>query len=684
VTDDALTPREVAELLGVTVRTVQRWIGDGRLPAERVGGRMRVSRSSLGRVSSRAKAMPGDGAVGMRLRSVLVANRGEIAVRVARTAARLGMRTIGVHEAADRPPDGFDLVVPVASYLDDSGIIDAARRTGAEAIHPGYGFLAENPGFADAVADAGLVWVGPPARAIAAMGDKAAARRRAASAGVPVLAGYDGQAQDGATLADAARQIGLPLLVKPAAGGGGKGMHVVRDASGLANALDAARREAARAFGDDRLILERLLDRPRHVEIQVLFDRHVAGVHLGERDCSAQRRHQKIVEETPGPAVDDDLRQRMGAAALAVAAAVGYQGAGTVEFLLDDAGGFHFLEMNTRLQVEHPVTEAVTGRDLVADQLRIAAGEALGIEQSQIQFAGHAIEARLYAEDPAAGFLPATGRVVELRWPAGVRIDTGIRQGDDVSDRYDPLLAKLIVHAPDRGAALAAMAQALAETRVLGVRTNLAYLRSLLQQPAMRDGEMRTDTIDGLPPPDATEPDDADWTVAAAGASSGGLLPGDVWGGGWRANARAAVRLRHDEDERRVELGPVVADPERVAVDPQTGVVHVDVGGQSLEFAVAGAPTVDEAVRHAAAHTEGHASLLAPMPGRVVAVRASAGAVVEAHATVVVIEAMKMEHAVTTPIAGVVGNLAVHEGDQVQRGDLLAEVDASPDLESRP
>jgi len=689
VIDDALTPRQVADLLGVTVRTVQRWISDGRLPAERVGGRMRVSRSSLARVSSgsRSPGSPpsaGAAATGMPLRSVLVANRGEIAVRVARTAGRLGLRTIGVHEPGDRPPDGFDLVVPVASYLDAAGIIDAARRTGAEAVHPGYGFLAENAAFADAVAEAGLTWIGPPADAIAAMGDKAAARRRAAAAGVPVLAGYDGEDQDDATLSGEARRIGLPLLVKPSAGGGGKGMHVVRDASGLADALAAARREAARAFGDDRLILERLLDGPRHVEVQILFDRHAAGVHLGERDCSAQRRHQKIVEETPGPAVGDDLRQRMGAAALTVAAAVGYEGAGTVEFLLDDAGGFHFLEMNTRLQVEHPVTEVVTGRDLVADQLRIAAGEALGIEQSLLRLTGHAIEARLYAEDPAAGFLPATGRVVRLDWPAAVRVDTGIRQGDDVTDRYDPLLAKLIVHAPDRSAALAAMGQALTETRVLGVRTNLAYLRWLLEQPAMRNGEMRTDTIDGLPLPDSPAPDDEDWAVAAAGAAAGGLLPSDVWGGGWRANARAAIRLRHEREERRVELGVAAAGPERVAVDTQAGAVHVDVGGQSLEFDVAEAPTVDEAVRHAAAHTDGHASLLAPMPGRVVALRAAAGASVDAHATVVVIEAMKMEHAVTTPIAGVIGKLAVQEGDQVQRGDLLAEVIGSPDLESPP
>jgi acetyl-CoA/propionyl-CoA carboxylase biotin carboxyl carrier protein len=367
-----------------------------------------------------------------------------------------------------------------------------------------------------------------------------------------------------------------------------------------------------------------------------------------------------------------------------VAAAVGYEGAGTVEFLLDDAGGFHFLEMNTRLQVEHPVTEAVTGRDLVADQLRIAAGEPLDVEQAQVRIAGHAIEARLYAEDPAAGFLPATGRVIGLRWPAGVRVDTGIREGDRVMDRYDPLLAKLIVHGSDRSAALTALRHALGETTILGVRTNLGYLRWLIDEPAMRDGEMRTDTIDRMAPPALPAPDDRAWSAAAAAAASGGLLAGDVWGGGWRANAPSAVRLRHEQEERRVELGGSAPDLDHVAVDAPARTVHVEVDGQSLEFAIAGAPTVDEAVRHAATHAEGHAALLAPMPGRVVAVRAAAGASVAAHTTVVVIEAMKMEHAVTTPIAGVVGNVVVREGDQVQRGDLLAEVVASADLESAP
>jgi excisionase family DNA binding protein len=680
VTDDAMTPRQVAEQLGVTVRTVQRWISDGRLPAARVGGRMRVSRSSLAAVAeggmtaggTTAPARHANGRV-RHLTAVLIANRGEIAVRVARTVRALGLRAIGIHAADDRPPEGMDLVLAVPGYLDADAILDAARQAGADALHPGYGFLAENPGFAEAVGQAGLAWVGPPPAAIAAMGDKGAARRTAAEHGVPVLPGYDGIDQDDARLETEAERLGYPLLVKPSAGGGGKGMRVVREASALGEALDAARREAARAFGDDRLILERLLDGPRHVEVQVLFDEEGSGVHLGERDCSAQRRNQKIVEESPGPSVDAGLRARLGTAALTVAAAAGYVGAGTVEFLLGKDGRFWFLEMNTRLQVEHPVTEALTGRDLVADQLRIAAGEQLGLAQEQVSLSGHAMEARLYAEDPESGFLPATGHIVRLRWPAGMRVDTGLREGDEVTDRYDPLLAKLIAHAPTRDEALARLRAALGQTRVLGVRTNLRFLRWLLDHPAMRDGEVRTDTIDSLQLPDPPRADDGTWRAAASAA--GELLPSGAWGHGWRANASRIVRLRHGEEERSM---PVEAAPttNSVAVDLPSATIHVDVEGQSLEFAIAAPPTVDEAVRHAAAHLGGRAALTAPMPGRVIAVRTTVGASVSAHATVLVIEAMKMEHAVVTPLAGRVTQLHVREGQQVRRGDLLAEVSA--------
>jgi acetyl-CoA/propionyl-CoA carboxylase, biotin carboxylase, biotin carboxyl carrier protein len=673
MSDDALTPRQVADELGVTIRTVQRWVAHGRLAGRRVGGRLRIPRSALAGMGPMASQPPARAGI----RRLLIANRGEIAARVARTANRLGMTVIGLREPDDAAPMGADLVLPVASYLDGDAILAAARQAEADAIHPGYGFLAENPGFAAAVAEAGFTWVGPPASAIAAMGDKAAARRVASGHGVPVLPGSDGDHQDDASLAAEAKRIGLPLLVKPSAGGGGKGMRVVRRLEDLTDALEAARREAARAFGDERLILERLLDGPRHVEIQVLFDAHGTGVHLGERDCSAQRRNQKIVEEAPGPAVTDTLRRQMGQAALAVAAAVGYEGAGTVEFLLANNGDFFFLEMNTRLQVEHPVTEAITGRDLVADQLRLAAGEPLGLEQAAIGLAGHAVEARLYAEDPEGGFLPAAGTIRHLRWPDGVRIDTGVDAGSEVTDRYDPMLAKVVAHAPTRNAALQRLREALAETELLGVRTNLRFLRWLLDQPVVADGQVRTDTVESLLLPDLPIPEDEHWRAAAEAACAAGLLPGGAWGGGWRSNAPPIVRLRHGDEERTV--APAVYEetlPVPVAVDPEDGTIHVDVEGQSVELHLARPPSVEEAIRHAAAHGEGTAALVAPMPGRVIAVRAGEGDRVEAHAPLVVIEAMKMEHAVVSPMAGTVIRLAVAPGQQVQRGELLAEVSA--------
>jgi acetyl-CoA/propionyl-CoA carboxylase biotin carboxyl carrier protein len=662
--DETLTPRQVAEELGVTVRTVQRWVADGRLPATRVGGRVRVSRSSLGSV---AAAQPARAA---GIRALLIANRGEIVQRIVRTARALGIRTIGVHNADERPPEGVDMAVPIRDYLDADVLIAAARAAGADAVHPGYGFLAENPGFADAVVRAGMAWVGPPGSAIAAMGDKAAARRTAVEHGVPVVPGYDGDAQDDAALAAAAAEIGYPVLIKPSAGGGGKGMRTVREAGEISDHLNSARREASRAFGDDRLILERLLEGARHVEVQVLFDAHGNGVHLGERDCSAQRRNQKIVEESPGPSVTSALRDRLGAAALEVAAAVGYVSAGTVEFLVTDDGEFFFGEMNTRLQVEHPVTEAVTGRDIVGDQLRISSGEPLGFGQGDVRWSGHAIEARLYAEDPDAGFLPATGRLLRIRWPGGVRVETGVREGDLVSDRYDPLLAKLIAHGPTRSEALTGLRAALDETLVLGVRSNLRFLRWLLDQPVMRDGKVRIDTLAHLTMPSAPELSDAAWSAAASALAEAG--PHDSWGGGWRGAAPASVRVQYGDEERRIELG----EPPAAEVAVEDGVAYVDVEGQSLELSLAAPPSVEEAVRHAAAHAGGMAALTAPMPGRVIAVRAAEGASVQAHQPLVVIEAMKMEHAVVTPMAGTVTSVAVKVGQQVQRGDLLAEVSA--------
>ena len=666
--DQELTPREVAAELGVTVRTVQRWIADGRLEARRIGSRVRVSRSSLGSVADEAleqRTAP--------IGQLLVANRGEIATRIARTARRMGIRVVGVHAVDERPPDGMDDAVAIGSYLDQDELIEVARRIGAAAVHPGYGFLAENPQFAGRVIDAGLAWVGPPPDAIAAMGDKAAARRRAAEAGLPVIPGYDGEAQDDRALEAEARRIGYPLLVKPSGGGGGKGMRLVHGDAELPEALASARREAQRSFDDDGLILERYLPGARHVEVQVLFDSHGNGTHLGERDCSAQRRNQKVVEEAPAPSVTAELRGALARTALAVAGSVGYVGAGTVEMLVTDAGAHYFLEMNTRLQVEHPVTEEVAGRDLVEDQLRIAGGATL----DELNLArpprmrGHAFEARVYAEDPESGFLPATGRLARVAWPQGIRVDTGIREGDLVSDRYDPMLAKLIAHGATRHEALDRLRDALARTTVLGVRTNIRFLRWLLDQPAMRDGEIRTDTIAGLvlpPPPTAR---DRDWGAAAA------LLgeADDPWADGWRLNAPAVRRMRHGEEERSVRVDPEAPLGESVRVGD---VVHVDVDGQSMEFAMALPPTVDDAVRHAAtAAGEGSAALAAPMPGRVVAVRAAAGAQVTAQQVVVVIEAMKMEHAVVAPIDGILATLYTTEGQQVQRGDVLGEIEAA-------
>jgi excisionase family DNA binding protein len=671
VADDDLTPRDVAAELGVTVRTVQRWIADGRLEGRRVGSRVRVSRSSLRSVADSASDAPRK-----PFGSLLVANRGEVAVRIARTARRMGIRVIGVHAADDRPAEGLDDAISIGSYLDIDELMAAARSSGADAIHPGYGFLAENPEFARAVTGAGLVWIGPPADAIAAMGDKAAALRGAAAHGIPVIPGYAGDAQDDATLAAQAAHIGYPLLVKPAAGGGGKGMRLVRRPSELPEALASARREAERSFGDDRLVLERYLEGARHIEVQVLFDEAGSGIHLWERDCSAQRRNQKIVEEAPAPSASDALRARLVGTALDVARSVGYVGAGTVEMLVTDLGEHFFLEMNTRLQVEHPVTEAITGRDLVEDQLRIAAGarlEGIGLT-SPPPIRGHAIEVRLYAEDPDAGFLPATGRIGLIAWPSDLRIDTGIAEGDAIGDRYDPMLAKLVAHGRTREVALDRLRAALDDTAVLGVRTNLRFLRWLTEQPSMRDGQMRTDTIAGLELPPTPIPNEHDWLAAARL-----LAPErpDAWSDGWRLNAPAVRRVSHSGEERSVSLEPGAPGAQRAV---RIGdVVHIDVGGQSLEFERAAPPTVEESVRHAAtASGGGAASLTAPMPGRVIAVRAATGEPVEANQVVLVIEAMKMEHAVVSPIEGVLADLFVEEGQQVERGDALAEIREAP------
>jgi acetyl-CoA/propionyl-CoA carboxylase biotin carboxyl carrier protein len=663
-----LRPSQAAERLGATTRSVQRWIATGLLPAERVGGRWRVASDAL--ESFAAQRSPGEV---RRLEVVFVANRGEIAQRVTRTAERLGIRAV-VPETAGAA--ALDL-------LDIDAVVHAATAARADALHPGYGFLAENADFAAAIEAAGITWIGPPPDAIRAMGDKATARRLAVGLGVPVLPGYDEADQSDEALIRAAGRIGLPVLVKPSAGGGGKGMRVVRDLERLPDALAAARREAQAAFGDERVILERYLEGPRHVEIQVLFDAFGSGVQLGERDCSIQRRHQKVLEESPSPAVDAALRTQMGEAAVRLAGAVGYRSAGTCEFLVDDRGGFYFLEMNTRLQVEHPVTELITGRDLVADQLRIASGQRLGFTEGEIQPDGHAIEARLYAEDAEAGFLPATGRVVAVRWPRGegIRVDAGIVAGSEVGSRFDPLLAKIIVHGPDRAAAFARMAEALDRTVVLGLVTNLRFLRWLVREPAVLDGQARIDTLERIWPPDdwtsrTVIPEDA-WAAAARhlGSDAGADGGADPWRGGWRLNALPTAYLAADGLVRPVRFGPAGAmDEAEVAIDGS--IVHIDVGGRSVAFQIAPPPDVDRAARAAASHAGGGAAdVEAPMPGAVLAVHVAPGASVAPGDPVVTLEAMKMEHVVPASAPGTIAEILVRPADQVTRGQVLARIE---------
>ncbi len=691
--DQELSPSEAAQRIGATTRSVQRWIAQGRLPARRVGGRWRVAFDALdafvattsgpeaaGLQPGRTDGLGPGGWAPAPVRHCFVANRGEIARRIRRTCDALGVR------ATVPPTDGPNAL----DLLDIRAVVAAAVAAGADGVHPGFGFLAENADFATAVVDAGMRWVGPPPRAIRAMGDKAAARQLAERLGVPTVPGYDGPTQTDSALVRAAGRIGYPLLVKPAAGGGGKGMRVVRDRASLRDALAAARREATSAFGDDRLILERLVEGPRHVEVQVLFDAHGAGIHLGERDCSVQRRHQKVLEETPSPGIDAATRAALTSAAVRLAAAVGYVGAGTCEFLVDDRGGWYFLEMNTRLQVEHPVTELVTGRDLVADQLRIAAGEPLGVSQDAADAArtagGHAVEVRLYAEDAEDGFLPATGRIERLGWPrgAGVRIDAGIDEGDAITGRFDPMLAKIVTHGADRGEALGRLRDALDATVVLGVITNLRFLRWLVREPFVVAGEARIDSLDRFWPPDDW-PDrsaipDAAWTEAARAlaAGDGGVAQdqrlADATSAGWRLNAPSRLRLAcEDGSERTVDVptAPVGVGP-LVRVGP---VVHVDVAGRSVAFRLAPPPDVDRAARAAGTgHAGGPAVVAAPMPGAIIAVHAARGATVAAGDPLVTLEAMKMEHVVRAPIAGTVSELPGRPADQVVRGQTVAVI----------
>ena len=646
------------------------------------------------------------------LQSLLIANRGEIACRIIRTARRLGVRTIAVHSEADRDAlhtrlaDEAVEIGPAEarqSYLAAERILAVARDTGAAAIHPGYGFLSENAGFARACEAAGIVFVGPPAQAIDRMGSKSEARQLMAAAGVPVLPGYDGEDQSDGVLAAEARRLGFPLLVKPTAGGGGKGMRIVRGPAGLEEALAGARREALKAFGDPRLLLERFVEKGRHVEIQVFADAQGGTVHLFERDCSLQRRHQKVIEEAPAPGLDAATREAMGAAAVAAARAVGYVGAGTVEFLYDGRE-FYFLEMNTRLQVEHPVTELITGLDLVEWQLRVASGEPLPLAQSQVTQRGHAVEARLYAEDPERGFLPSTGRIERLRFPTGdahVRVDTGVREGDEVSVHYDPMVAKIIAWGADRLEAIDRLRTALAATDVDGLRTNTRFLWEILGHPPVRAGDVSTRLLEGgLPPGGASAADlRTAWLIAAAiGADLGRGDRADGAGRPWaqrsgfRLNSPAVVRvaLALGSERRWLDLRPAGPDLQ-VSFDSHThlledcrlaqGRVSGRLDGEPFEARYE--PTdhgfvlrrqclrfefVEDtgAEHHASAEHEGH--LRSPMPGLVLDVRARPGDRVTAGAVLVVLEAMKMEHSLSAPWDGTVAAVAVKPGDRVEEG----------------
>jgi acetyl-CoA/propionyl-CoA carboxylase biotin carboxyl carrier protein len=620
--------------------------------------------------------------------TVLIANRGEIAVRIARTVHALGLRSVAVHTEVDAQAvhaGAADVAVAIGSYLDGEAVLDAATRAGADAVHPGYGFLSENAAFAREVTARGLTWVGPPADAIELMGDKARAKALARGAGVPVVPGIEGEDLTLEELRGFGAEHGFPIVIKAVAGGGGKGLRVVRGAAELADALDAARREARAAFGDGRVLVERYLERPRHVEVQVLADVHGTCVHLGERECSLQRRHQKVVEEAPSPAVDAAMRERLGRAAVDLARACGYVGAGTVEFLLAHGGeGFSFLEMNTRLQVEHPVTELVYGVDLVEQQLHVAAGRRLDLRQEDLHPTGHAVEARLYAEDPANGFLPSTGTVRHYREPAGVRVDAGIRSGSVVGTDYDPMLAKVITHGPDREIALRRLDRGLAELELLGVATNAAFTRELLRRDDVRRGDQDTGLLERVlaevvPGP----PEDLLPAAALAGflcdTEGQSLTPGP-----WRRRFEDHGEVRvHDGEVRageRTWRGAVRrAGDHRVAVtlDGVTRRYAVAHDGDALWIARDSHHLelrTARAARGAASALQG--SLEAPMPGTVLLVHVRNGDAVEEGEVLLVLESMKMELSVVAPHAGTVDGLALQPGDRVSHRQALVAVTA--------
>jgi 3-methylcrotonyl-CoA carboxylase alpha subunit len=624
------------------------------------------------------------------IRSLLIANRGEIACRVIRTARRLGIRTVAVYSDADRHAlhvREADEAVHIGaspareSYLVGAKIIAAAKATGAEAIHPGYGFLSENADFAEAVEAAGLVWVGPKAASIRAMGLKDAAKALMIEAGVPVTPGYLGEDQDPERLRAEADSIGYPVLIKAVAGGGGKGMRRVNHPQEFQEMLASCKREAAASFGDDRVLIEKYIERPRHIEVQVFGDSHGNVVHLFERDCSLQRRHQKVIEEAPAPGFDGALREIVCGAAVKAAKAVDYVGAGTIEFIADVSAGLRgdrvwFMEMNTRLQVEHPVTEEITGQDLVEWQLRVASGEPLPLRQDELEINGWAMEARLYAEDPAHEFLPSTGRLDHFQLPRGVRIDTGVEEGDRISPYYDPMIAKVIAHGRDRGDAAERLAEALREVEVWPVRTNAGFLARAAADEDFQNGEVDTafipSRIDRLVPDPA--PAEAVWNLAATalGVSDFGAgEEGDPWSGlaGFRLNAAPdrRVALAHGGEVRSVDTG---GNPPLEGVATAHGEqVLVFAAGQAFAFALPGS------AGGAAGAGAGDGSLVSPMPGRIIAVDVRQGDRVTKGQKLVTLEAMKMEHSLTAPFDGTVSELEATVGAQVQEGMMLARVE---------
>jgi 3-methylcrotonyl-CoA carboxylase alpha subunit len=653
---------------------------------------------------------------------ILIANRGEIACRVIRTARRLGISTVAVYSEADRGAlhvEEADEAWPIGpasareSYLNIGAIIAAARASGAQAVHPGYGFLSENAEFAEACEEAGLVFIGPPAEAMRAMGSKAAAKALMAQAGVPVVPGYHGDDQDPGHLAEEARRIGFPVLIKASAGGGGRGMRVVAEFGEFAAALEGARREAAGAFGDDRMLIEKYLARPRHIEVQIFADRHGNAVHIFDRDCSIQRRHQKVIEEAPAPGVDDRRRRAMGEAAVAAARAVGYVGAGTVEFIAD-ADGYYFIEMNTRLQVEHTVTEAVTGLDLVEWQLRVAAGERLPLLQQDLVLKGHAIEARFYAEDPERDFLPQTGTLYGLRFPPpGIaRVDTGVRQGDSVTPYYDAMIAKIITWGEDRPAAIARLRLGLAETAILGLHSNLGFLARLAAEPDFAAGAVDTGFIErhraGLIPLHRPAPDVALAAVAISrlrareaairGAAQHSGDPYSPWAGNkcWRLGGvgRQDLTFRDAAEDRTIqatarEPGWLLQIDDRAVLangdqrpdgafaitidDIRRQVIVLAYGPETAVFIDGESWLLVEIDPLAARQGEDPAGgrLSAPMPGRVTRLLVEAGSTVRRGQSLMVIEAMKMEHTIVAPADGKVEGVRFAVGDMVEEGAEL-------------